>query len=483
MPVVIGIDFGTCFSSVYFIHGGQYVPLVPNGEKPMIPTVFFHDSIKGSLAGKPALRAGKNCPSALAEYVKRHYRESSIKLKNKKNEVFTFSPEDIVRHIVNYLIEGARGCLQSQYQLDNPELSAVLTVPVTYGEEWKKMLLSALKDAGVTVHAVIQEPVAAAVCFLEEHAAAGGTVLVYDLGGGTTDVTLLQKTGSDQQPYAVLAQGGDVIGGNDWDDRLLTLLERQIVTQLSGLSDAETDRFLETNRRRLTALAREIKEILSEESVYDMPCEMQGNLYDIRVTRQEFESCTASLLGRTMQTVRNVVQGQSPFREVILVGGGSHMPQVKTRIQQEFPDCQIRIANPEFAVAMGAARYAAISAPVPVLLQSAHSYGIILEQGQTRSIRNLIFKNASLPASGRYECRLSGQFLQFAVQEGDDTDQTLVPLQHGGYALSATVWFSRPPEPGTVCIAELELTSSGLLKLTVLDQNGNEISGTSVSLS
>jgi len=478
MSVVIGIDFGTCFSSVYFIHGDQYMPLTPRGEKSMIPTVFYHDDKQGSLSGKPALRAGRNKPAGLSEYIKRRYKEQNILLGDT-----SFSPEEIVSQIIRYLIQGARESLQNQYHLDASELSAVLTIPVTYGEEWKKMLIHALQETGVKVHAVIQEPVAAAVCFLEENRSSNDTVLVYDLGGGTTDVTLLQRTGNKKNPYAVLSQEGDVIGGNDWDDRLLVLIERQFSEQMQDMSEDEKEQFFVKNHRRLLSLAREIKESLSEQEIYDISYEIRGKLYDFHITRAEFEACTSSLLNRTIQTIHKVINGQKTFHDVILVGGGSHMPQVKVKIQQEFPDCNIRIINPEFVVAMGAARYAAIAAPVPVLLKSAHSYGIIFEDKNERKIRNLIYKNSALPASGKYEWTPSGQFLQFAVHEDEFLKEKIVPLKQARYALSVTIWFSQPPAAGTKCITKLELDSSGLLKMTVLDQNGNEISGTSVSIS
>ncbi len=478
MSVIIGIDFGTCFSSVYFLHGDQCMPLSPEGEQSMIPTVFYHDEKKGNLAGKAALRAGKNKPAGLLEYIKRRYKEQEFRFGTD-----VLRTEEIISHMIGYLMQGARNVLRTQYHLDDSDLSAVLTIPVTYGEEWKKMLINALKNADVKVHAVIQEPVAAAVCFLETNQTSEDTVLVYDLGGGTTDVTLLKRTGTEQQPYAVLAQEGDVIGGNDWDEHLLTLIEQQLDAQLTEMPEEEKEHFFVKNHRRLAALAREIKEFLSEEQVYDIPCEIRGTLYDIRITREEFEACTSSLLNRTIQTIRKVIKNQKAFHEVILVGGGSHMPQVKTRIQKEFPDCHVRISTPEFAVAMGAARYAVMSAPVPVLLKSSHSYGIIFEEGQNRKVRNLIFKNAVLPASGRYEWELSGQFLQFAVSEGDYLTEETAVLQQARYALSVVIWFSRPPAADTKCITELELDSSGLLKMTVSDQNGNEISGASVSIS
>ena len=486
MSVCIGLDLGTCFSSVFFRHGDRYMALSPDGEhnqSGMIPSVFFADSAR-SCAGTPALKAGRTHPEGLSRHIKRRYRDKSVELSGK-----SFAPAEIVAEIIRYILEGARHSLKEHYHITDAQISAVVTIPVTYGEQWKLMLTDAVRAAGCEVKAVLPEPVAAAVCFYESaqipREQLPERVLVYDLGGGTTDISLLRYRydAADPHSYEVVAQDGDDIGGNDWDDALCDLLDRQLCLQLAagGADTAAQMRFLTQHHAQILQAAREIKEALTETEQYSLPLEIRGDTFDLTVTRAEFEEATRDLLERTVSAVKKVISKAEDFDEMILVGGGSRMPQVKRRLSALFPDRKISLRNPEFSVAIGAACVAQDPDPqkpaVSVQQRAAHSYGILYMQAESSRIRNLIFKGDRLPAEGSLEWTLPGQCVQFLVYEGvhESGGADDLPLTAEQYAVSATAWLRKPPPAGTSCQTRMSLDNSGRLRLTVFGTDGEKL--------
>ncbi|MCM1131917.1 MAG: Hsp70 family protein [Ruminococcus flavefaciens] len=476
MGIIIGFDFGTCFSSLYFIHGGEYASVAHPDEASMIPTVYFENA-KGESFGKRAVRFGKHYPKNLIKYIKRKYKDESVVVGNK-----SYTPDVIVEKIVRYMINGAKESISKQYLLDADDISVVLTIPVTYGEKWKLMIINALKKLDINISAVIPEPVAAAVYFMESQIPADRNVLVYDLGGGTTDITLLRSSGDSNEPYKVIAQEGEDIGGTDWDERVLNQIEEQIYDQLEqqGKSEEECTKFLKYNRSRLLEVAQEIKEGLTKDETYSTTFEDMGEDYALELTRQKFEECTKGLLDVTFNAVERTLMGQDNPDEIILVGGGSRMNQVMERMKSRFPGYPIRILNPEYAVAMGAAKYATLSRS-SVVLKAPHSYGIVCMEKGKRIIHNLVFKNENLPASGKYELHSDSIATHFDIYESDisDSSRTDVQMSEGQYAVSASAWLDR--SAGDVkYFSSLEINDSGMLKLTVLDENDNVIAEASM---
>lgn len=476
MAVRIGFDFGTCFSSAFFLHGGQYMPLVSRAELPTrgrVPSAYYQKPGEGGFAGTPAVRRGLAHPEFLSLYVKRRYRARRIRLGGT-----AYTPAEIVREIVRYLMEGVREALREQYRIEDSEIEAVVTVPVRYGEQWQEMLLSAMEEAGIRVQGVLREPAAAAVCFYESAERRPGRVLVYDLGGGTADIALLRAVPDEPHRYEVLGQEGDEIGGTDWDERLCEFLAEQLTEQAMSenpaLAEEEAEHIPEQNRRKLLQIARLMKEALSAAETAEETVELQGESYTLRVTRAEFEELTQDLLGRTVAALHRLTGRCGDFDEMVLAGGGSRMPQVMARMQAEFPGKKISLRQPEFAAAIGAAICAGGTGTVMQI--APHSYGLLYQGSKGERLRNLIFRGEKLPVSGRCEWVLPGQNVRFMLYEGSHTERGTgedVPLINEVYAVSATVWLAEPPAEQTRCYAELTLDRHGRLHLVLLDGESN----------
>ena len=219
--------------------------------------------------------------------------------------------------------------------------------------------------AGFDVLDIINEPTAAAVAFGFQHGflrpdGTGNmprTILVYDLGGGTFDVTVMEIQGTD---FNALATDGDVVlGGRDWDQRLVDFVAEEFIRKF-GIDPRE-----EPNASgRLWRECEDAKRTLSARTKSTLACDYQGNAVRLEITREQFQEMTQDLLDRTAFTTRQTVQAAglewTEIDRVLLVGGSTRMPAVIDMLRQltgKEPDCSV---SPDEAVAHGAALHAGI---------------------------------------------------------------------------------------------------------------------------
>ena len=356
----MGIDFGTCFSSAGFINGNKMMALKPQTEKKpgRIPSVFYHDK-KATCYGTEALKRGKNKPEFMVEYVKKKLDESFFALDGQQ-----YTPFEIVRELMEYVIQGAEQSAREEFQLgDRENWNAVVTVPVTFSESRKRMLRQAAENVEISnnrhvnIIEIIPEPVAAAISYLGMDQKAGRSILVYDLGGGTFDTAIVQSTGNQETPYKVIGQDGRGIGGNDWDESLLEILMEKIFDKMEDIPEERRYSLLGKERARLLQLARQIKEDLSETEQVEEEIGIRDEDYMIEISRKEFEDATRHLLDETIRPVARLVKKFQHLKisEIILVGGSSYMPQVFNTLAQRFPEIAVHRVNPELAISFGAA--------------------------------------------------------------------------------------------------------------------------------
>jgi molecular chaperone DnaK (HSP70) len=238
----------------------------------------------------------------------------------------------------------------------------VITVPAYFGARQKEATNKAGLIAGLDVVGILPEPVAAAVHYdITRDPTRGGTdktVLVYDLGGGTFDTTVIRVGASE---ITVVCTDGDTnLGGADWDARLRDHLLERFVAEASPAESPEDDaEFLQEVANK----AEEVKKQLSLQESRPVQLRFAGAAARIEVTRAEFETMTADLLDRTIEIVRRMLdtlQERSPgatIDEVLLVGGATRMPMVAARLVKEF-GWDPKLHDPELAVAKGAAIFA-----------------------------------------------------------------------------------------------------------------------------
>ena len=266
----------------------------------------------------------------------------------------SYRPEEVSSFVLKRLVKDASEAL------GQPITDAVITVPAYFGENQRAATEQAGKIANLNVRSIINEPTAAAICYGVDQAD-DQVVLVYDLGGGTFDVTLIEIK---QQNINVVCTGGDhELGGKNWDDRLINYLARCWGDQ-NGHPNYEIDENrdpLTANELRLEAEKRKLE--LSSRKGLTLMVTIEGQRTSVELTREKFDELTADLLDRTITLTRQMLdeaakKGVTNFDRILLVGGATRMPQVKDRLQREEFCKDIKSFDPDEAVAKGAALFA-----------------------------------------------------------------------------------------------------------------------------
>ena len=263
-----------------------------------------------------------------------------------------YTPESISALILKQVVQDAAD--STGYQPSG----VVITVPAYFGMLERDATKNAGEIAGLNVTGIIPEPVAAALHYDVVSNAAGKTILVYDLGGGTFDTTVIRLEGDD---IRVLCTDGDQeLGGADWDDALARYLLGEFVRETQPADSPEDDQeFMQD----LVAKAEEAKIQLTQASSRQVPLRLPGASARVEITRDQFEDLTRDLLDRTVDITKRTLaalaerHGVTSVDEVILVGGSSKMPAVSSRLRAEF-GWEPKLHEPDLAVAKGAALYA-----------------------------------------------------------------------------------------------------------------------------
>lgn len=357
----IGIDLGTTFSSVAYLDREGQPVTIPNAEGELTtPSVVWFESDEVVVVGRDARRAGLVEPDRVAEDVKRFIGEEFYpKLILGKR----LSPVSLSAIILKKLKQDAEAKLQ------NIE-GVVITVPAYFDEHRRQATAAAAEAAGLPLLDIINEPTAAALAhafrsFVAENDAAasasaiptGKTIVVYDLGGGTFDVTVLQAEGRN---LTVKATAGDVrLGGRDWDERVFNYLADLFVREHGD--DPRDDALA---RQQFYNTAEELKKDLSRRGKTMFVVNHAGQTLRGELTRQQFDDLTADLLFRTESRLNRVMRDTGlsweQVDELLLVGGSTRMPQVKEMVRRVTGKEPTATISPDEAVAHGAAVHAAI---------------------------------------------------------------------------------------------------------------------------
>lgn len=270
-------------------------------------------------------------------------------------------PEEISSYILKKVVKDAEDTLRMEGKLGDDEQihDVVITCPAYFGVTERDATKAAGVIAGLNVLAIINEPTAAAITYGVTDDSQNKTVLVYDLGGGTFDITMINiKPGE----IRVICTGGDHnLGGKDWDDRVLMYLAEQYQSETGTpdniLEDAET-------LQELSLAAERAKKLLSAKEKAPVAVNYMGERVRVELTREKFDELTEDLLTRTIDLTREMFKEaekkgftQSDVSEILLVGGSSKMPQVMSRVKSEF-GIETKMFDPDESVAKGAAIYA-----------------------------------------------------------------------------------------------------------------------------
>jgi molecular chaperone DnaK len=402
----IGIDLGTTFSVVARLDelGRPQTLANAEGDKTTPSAVLFDDG--EVVVGREAIKALGTDTENVADCAKRVLGKRMYpKLIGGRQ----YPPEAIQAWVLNKLR------VDSQRQVGNYE-KVVITVPAYFDEVRRKATQDAGYMAGFEVMDIINEPTAAAVAFgfLQGFLHQDGRehdplkILVYDLGGGTFDVTVMEIVGSQ---FNALATDGDVqLGGRDWDQRLVDFVAEEFIRKF-GIDPRDDP----NATGRLWRECEEAKQTLSARSKANLICEYQNCTVKLEVTRELFQEITQDLLDRTAFTTRQTLAASGLTWEeidrVLLVGGSTRMPAVQEMLQKlsgKVPDCSV---SPDEAVAHGAALHAGLilsqhqGEPPTFSIRNvnSHSLGVVAMEAKTKRLRNaiLIPRNTPLPVTAK----------------------------------------------------------------------------------
>ncbi len=344
--VTFGIDLGTTYSCISYMDEQGKTVIVPNKEHHLTtPSVVMFEG-ENIIVGDEAKNSALLNPDAVVEMVKRHMGETHWRFPYEGKE---YSPEEISSYVLRKL------ALDTEEVVGFPVKDVVITCPAYFGIAQREATARAGEIAGLIVHEVINEPTAAAITYglLNEQEQ---VVLVYDLGGGTFDVTVISiKAGS----ITVIATGGDHnLGGRNWDEAIVLYLAQQWQAQTGMFDDptesSETlqDLWHKAERAKWTLTVRQQTKVVVVHA---------GRQVKVSLTRAKFEELTDGLLDRTLLFTKMVMReaesrGYHSIDKLLLVGGSTKMPQVAECLDQAF-HIPLLLFEPEEAVARGAAIY------------------------------------------------------------------------------------------------------------------------------
>ena len=354
MSKVIGIDLGTTNSVVAVMEGGEPTVISTQEGGRLTPSVVGFSKSGERLVGQLAKRQAISNPDRTVSSIKRHMgTDYKVTIDDKK-----YSPEEISAMILQKLKEDAEKYLGEKIT------QAVITVPAYFSDSQRQATKDAGKIAGLEVLRIINEPTAAALAYgidkTNDH-----TVLVYDLGGGTFDVSILEM---GDGVFEVKATNGDThLGGDDFDERIMNWMIGEFKKE-TGI-DLSVDRMALQRLREASEKAKvELSGVLTTN--INLPFITAGadgpKHLDMNLTRAKFDELTADLVERTMGPTRKALADAgltaNDIEKVILVGGSSRIPAVQDAIKKILGKEPHRGVNPDECVAVGAAIQAGVLA-------------------------------------------------------------------------------------------------------------------------
>jgi len=369
MTKIIGIDLGTTNSCVAVMEGGKAV-VIPNAEgnrtTPSIVASKDGQTLVGVTAKRQAITNAKNTIFSAKRFIGRNFNE----VKTEMDEMpFEFSKGKNNAVMINYEGKDVRPAeisakvlaklkADAEAYLGGPVTKAVITVPAYFNDDQRKATKDAGKIAGLEVERIINEPTAAALAYGIDKKGKDEKIVVYDLGGGTFDVSILEISDGT---FEVLATNGDThLGGDDFDSALIQYILKEF-KDANGVDLAKDP----VAMQRVKAKAEEVKKELSsasESEVNEMYITMSdaGPLHlGVKITRSKFESLVEDHIQRSIEPCKKALKDSglklSEIDEVILVGGMTRMPAVKKAVEKFFGKKPNESQNPDEVVALGAA--------------------------------------------------------------------------------------------------------------------------------
>lgn len=479
MSNIVGFDLGTTFSAVAVVNEHGKPEIIPNREGERItPSVVLFDG-ESPIVGSIAKRSAVSSPLNVVQFVKRYMGDPSWKFRAETGGIYT--PEEISAIILRRLKEDAETLLNRSIT------DAVITVPAYFNDAQRKSTQDAGRIAGLNVLRIINEPTAAALAYGIERKKDPHNILVYDLGGGTFDVTIM-RIGNDE--IEVLSTGGDKnLGGFDWDNEVMKFLNEEFRNQ--GGADLLEDPVLEQDLRDKAEMA---KKTLSSRDKTNVFLSAGGKNVSITLSLAKFNEITESLIKRTSSIMEFVLEDSglrwNGIDKILVVGGSTRMRAVPALIEKISGIKPSFDVHPDEVVACGAAIQGTMiklklggesmvdarSFPlVEIKDVNSHSLGVVAldEYGQDK---NCIVLKKDTPIPGKvsdiFNTVVDRQTkLHVQVTEGEDTDLSYVHIVgEGNMAIPAY-------PKGAPIEVFFSYDHDGIIHVTVFDLTGNKMLG------
>lgn len=347
-----GIDLGTTYSCIATLDRNGNPEVVRNqaDASDTLASAVFFESADNVVIGNSAKDMVETDGERVVQFVKREIGKPNARTYEFDGK--TYTPVEISALILGRLkqmVEEQGGSVDD----------VVITCPAYFGLEERNATKKAGELAGMNVLNLINEPTAAALSYCARQFQEERTILVYDLGGGTFDVTIVKMSlvmnadGNEVQKITVITTGGnDELGGKDWDDKLFDHI-LQACCDENGLTPDEID--VET-RQLIRSRVETTKKKLSNAETAKVKINVNGAMTTINISREEFENLTSDKVAQTMTYVEDTLQkaGNIEIDTVLLVGGSTFMPMIRNAVEARFPG-KVQIEDPDRAVAKGAA--------------------------------------------------------------------------------------------------------------------------------
>lgn len=432
----VGIDLGTTYSSIAIVDSHGQPEIIPNAESERLtPSAVFFDE-DAIVVGQVAKDAAVNDPDNVVLFVKRQMHNNHWHFSYDQQR---HTAADISAIILTKLKQDAEKYLGRALPY------AVITVPAYFDDDGRRATKAAGEMAGFQVLGLLNEPTAAAIAFGVDRSRRDETVLVYDLGGGTFDVTVMRVAGKDIRIIA--SDGHNQLGGKDFDDAIIRFAVDQFAAEHHF--DPTTDPFVAAEIR---AQAEKAKRELSKRAKTAFMLRTQGRVSRVELTREQFPTLIKPKLDTTLILVRSVLRDAKLQPEqidrVLLIGGSTRVLAVHDMLADFFGKELDSSVNPDEAVALGAALMAAkkvlevtpeeVPPPVEEKISglqitdiTSHSLGIEAQvPGSQQRINSILIpRNSPIPAevSKEFVTNMAGQTaIRVTIYQGEFPDPALV---------------------------------------------------------
>ena len=436
---IIGIDLGTTNSEVAIISGGR-PQVVREGDEAILPSCVGLDEAGNVIVGRQARNQAAAAPERTVLSVKR-LMGTGTRVRMGEDE---YTPQEISAFILKALKERAERALGREVR------KAVITVPAYFTDAQRQATREAGEIAGLTVVRIINEPTAAALSY-ENRGEGHRRILVYDLGGGTFDVSVV---GIEEGVVEVLATTGDNrLGGDDFDALVVERLDAHIETEM-GIGGARDDRLLQA---RLARAAEHAKMELSDQPYVrveeDHVASVDGEARHLscELARADFEGDVEELLARTMQAVTTALNDAdvrpSQLDRILMVGGSTRIPRITALLAERLGQEPHGEVDPDLCVALGAAVQAGIEMgqDMPAVLVDVTPYtfgtsavGELYGMPYAHEFVPLIRRNSKLPATRTqvfFTVHEEQEAVEIKVYQGEDPD-ALKNVEIGTFRIS-----------------------------------------------